>query len=58
MGINTELQSIRNFVLGQERFIEELKDIVQKQENEIANLKHENKVLKDLIKDFGKLGGM
>lgn len=53
MGVNLELQSIGNFVAGQERLIKELRNIIQEKDVEINTLKYENKVLKDLIKESG-----
>lgn len=53
MGINLELQSIRNFVVSQERAINELRNIIQEKDVEINTLKYENKILKDLIKESG-----
>lgn len=53
MGVNLELQSIRNFVASQERLIKELRNIIQEKDVEINTLKYENKVLKDLIKESG-----
>lgn len=53
MGINLELQSIRNFVVSQERVINELRNIIQEKDVEINTLKYENKILKDLIKESG-----
>lgn len=53
MGVNLELQSIRNFVVSQERLINDLRNIIQEKDVEINTLKYENKVLKDLIKESG-----
>lgn len=53
MGINLELQSIRNFVASQERVINELRNIIQEKDVEISTLEYENKILKDLIKESG-----
>ena len=53
MGINLELQSIGNFVASQERIINELRNIIQEKDVEINTLKHENKILKDLVKELG-----
>lgn len=53
MGVNLELQSIRNFVASQERVISELRNIIQEKDVEINTLKYENKILKDLIKESG-----
>lgn len=53
MGVDLELQSIRNFVASQERVISELRNIIQEKDVEINTLKYENKILKDLIKESG-----
>lgn len=53
MGVNLELQLIRNLVASQERLINDLRNIIQEKDVEINTLKYENKVLKDLIKESG-----
>lgn len=44
--IKMELKSMENYVDHQQRIIENLKDIIQDKENEIAKLWHENRRLK------------
>lgn len=53
MGVNLELQLIRNLVASQERLINDLRNIIQEKDVEINTLKYENKVLKDLIMESG-----